>query len=100
MAWLDDGARVAPLHQPGVRVQDEMRLGLRGIARVALVAVLDEDRANLLLEEVDALFRGARLRGFGRDLWRGRLGSFGLGLGGGRAGDGDQHERDKGASGE
>ena len=48
------GPGVAALEQPVARVEQQVRLELFALGAVALVAVLDEQRADLLLEELDA----------------------------------------------
>ena len=51
-----------PLRMPFARVQPQLALQLLGAGRMALVALGDQDRADVLLEEVDPLrvVRGCR----------------------------------------
>jgi hypothetical protein len=55
------GPGVAALEQAGARVEQQVRLQLVGFRAVALVAALDEERADYFLEELDAGGIGKRL---------------------------------------
>ena len=63
MLRRDHLARVASFTQAVMRVKNEMPFGLGDVPRVALVAVVHQDRPDFLFEEIDAFLRGAR---FGR----------------------------------
>ena len=52
------GPVAPPLRTPVARVEQQLALELLRVGAVARVAVLDQERADLLLEELDPLGRG------------------------------------------
>ena len=62
IAGHDGGAGIAALEQPAERIDDQPAARLVGGVAVTAIAVLGQDRLDLLLVELDAFFGRRRIR--------------------------------------